>query len=220
MRKAHITVLLTLIMIFALAITSFASYDKAFVRADILNVRSEMSTDSKIIDRVPYGYEFSVVNIFDDWVEVVSNVAPVAYVSKKYVTFSSDEVQAAPSVGEDVVAFAKNYLGTGYSYGSSSPSGFDCSGFVMYVFKQKLGISLDHSSRAMSLVGSEVSVNELKAGDLVFFSTYSTSGVGHVGIYISDGNFIHASSGKGRVCISNLSEDYYAKHYKWARRIL
>lgn len=116
-----------------------------------------------------------------------------------------------------VVSVAQNYLGVPYVWGGTSPSGFDCSGFTQYVFRQ-CGYSINRTAAAQYSNGSYVSYDSLQAGDLVFFAnTYSASGITHVGIYIGGGQFIHAAN--GGVKISSLSESYYSSRYYGARRI-
>lgn len=122
------------------------------------------------------------------------------------------------SMSEMVVSYSKEYLGVPYVFGSSSSKSFDCSGFTMYVYK-KVGISLPHSAKGQASMGTRVSKSELKPGDLVFFQTY-TSGISHVGIYIGDGKFIHASSGAGHVVVTNLSDSYYTSRYRGATRLI
>jgi N-acetylmuramoyl-L-alanine amidase len=107
-------------------------------------------------------------------------------------------------------------------YGGSSPSGFDCSGYVQYVFKQ-FGINLERVAADQAGQGTKVSKANLKPGDVVFFDTNGKNNyINHVGIYIGNGNFIHASSGssKRKVVISDLSEGFYADAYMTARRFL
>jgi peptidoglycan DL-endopeptidase CwlO len=120
---------------------------------------------------------------------------------------------APPARFGGVVGIAMQYLGTPYRWGGASPGGFDCSGFVMYVFAQ-VGVSLPHNAAAQYGQGSPVSRSELQAGDLVFFS-----GLGHVGIYMGGGQFIHAPHTGDVVKISNLGEGWYASSYVGARRI-
>lgn len=134
---------------------------------------------------------------------------------------SSNNTAANASKASKIIATAKNYLGVKYVYGGTSPSGFDCSGFTSYVLRQH-GVSVSRTSSAQSGNGTAVAKSDLKAGDLVFFSSSTgSSKIGHVGLYIGGGQFIHASSGsKYRVIISSLSEPFYVKTYKAARRVI
>ncbi|WP_128083730.1 C40 family peptidase [Paenibacillus sp. DMB5] len=108
-------------------------------------------------------------------------------------------------------------IGTKYVSGGVSTNGFDCSGFTMYVF-DKIGINLPHQSGSQYQMGTAISRDNLREGDLVFFNT-SGRGVSHVGIYVGDGKFAHASSSKG-VTISSLSDSYYVNRYVGAKRIM
>jgi peptidoglycan DL-endopeptidase CwlO len=119
---------------------------------------------------------------------------------------------APPATHSSVVAIAEHYLGVPYVWGGASPSGFDCSGLVMYVFAQ-VGVSLPHSSYSQYGMGSPVSRDQLQPGDLVFFD-----GLGHVGIYVGGGSFIHAPHTGDVVKISGIS-GWYASTYVGARRL-
>jgi peptidoglycan DL-endopeptidase CwlO len=119
---------------------------------------------------------------------------------------------APPPTHGGVVGIAMHYLGTPYVWGGASPSGFDCSGFVMYVFAQ-IGVSLPHSSYAQYGYGSPVSRGDLQPGDLVFFD-----GLGHVGIYVGGGSFIHAPHTGDVVKISTMS-GWYASTFVGGRRL-
>ncbi|BAE86317.1 C40 family peptidase [Desulfitobacterium hafniense] len=117
---------------------------------------------------------------------------------------------------EKLLNRANSLIGVPYLWGGTTPKGFDCSGFVGYVFKAS-GISLPRTSFDMYKVGTPVKRDELKPGDLVFFSTY-TDGASDVRIYIGGNRTIGASS--GGVDIRSLSESYWDKHYYGARRVL
>ena len=119
---------------------------------------------------------------------------------------------APPSIHGGVVGIAMRYLGVPYVWGGASPSGFDCSGLVMYAFAQ-IGVSLPHSSYAQYGMGAPVSMSQLQAGDLVFFA-----GASHVGIYIGGGQFIHAPHTGDVVKISSLT-GWYASTFAGGRRI-
>lgn len=122
--------------------------------------------------------------------------------------------------GSEIVAYAKQFLGCKYVYGGSSPKGFDCSGFTQYVYKH-FGYSIARSSSAQSKNGRQVSKSELQLGDLILFTPYSSNkGIGHVGIYIGNDQFIHASSEKTGVITSSLNSSMYQRRYVTARRIL
>jgi len=132
--------------------------------------------------------------------------------SSNYITPNgSDKANA-------IIATAKKYIGVPYVWGGSTPEGFDCSGLVQYVFKQH-GITLNRTTKTQYQHGTFVAKSNLQPGDLVFFQNTYTTGISHVGIYIGNGDFIHASSSKG-VMISNLSNNYWSGHYYGARRVL
>ncbi len=120
--------------------------------------------------------------------------------------------------GEEIERIAKSLLGTDYQYGANGPYQYDCSSFTKYVFSKE-GITLPRVSKDQAKVGQYVRANELQKGDLVFFDSKKSSEVSHVGIYLSRGYFIHASSSQGKVTISNLNSNYYSRHFKWGRRV-
>jgi cell wall-associated NlpC family hydrolase len=121
---------------------------------------------------------------------------------------------APPSQYGGVVGVAMQFLGVPYVWGGSSPGGFDCSGFVMYVYAQ-VGVSLPHNAAAQFGSGVAISRDQLAPGDLVFFD-----GLGHVGLYIGGGQFVHAPHTGDVVKVSSLSDSWYAATYVGARRIL
>lgn len=120
-------------------------------------------------------------------------------------------------ISRRIMSTAQSYMGVPYVFGGTSPSGFDCSGYVQFVFANA-GVYLPRMADAQFEVGTPISSSDLIPGDLVFFSTY-TYGASHVGIYVGDGNFIHASSSRG-VTISSLYGDYWVSTYIGARRVV
>jgi len=116
-----------------------------------------------------------------------------------------------------VIATGKQYIGVKYVYGGTTPAGFDCSGFTQYVFA-KNGVNLPRVSRDQFKVGMSVSFNNLRSGDLVFFSLAKNGVIDHVGIYVGNGQFINASSSKG-VTIYTLG-NYWKSAYVGAKRVL
>ena len=135
--------------------------------------------------------------------------------SANYISLS-----ATSSQGEQIAKTALQYLGVPYVYGGASPRGFDCSGLCYYVYQQ-YGYSLYRGATSMwNNNGVLVAKSDLQPGDLVFFKD-STSPIGHVGMYIGDGKFVHAASGKGKVIITELEDSsYYARNYVGAKRII
>lgn len=121
-------------------------------------------------------------------------------------------------VHEKLMRQIEELLGVPYRYGGTSRKGMDCSGFVYYVYKKTLGIELPRQVRELYHFANPVLADDLKMGDLVFFRFSRTKGVDHVGIYLSDGQFAHASRSRG-VVISSLRSGYYRDHFVEARRV-
>jgi len=115
-----------------------------------------------------------------------------------------------------ILRTAYSMLGVPYMFGGMSPGGFDCSGFVCYVFRQA-GISLPRMADTQYDAVTHVNTSSLRSGDLVFFQTYAP-GASHVGIYVGDGKFIHASSSKG-ITVSEVFSGYWGARYLGAGRV-
>lgn len=216
---------------------------KLYVSVDSLKVRKENNTTSEIIDSLKKNDEVSVIEELTGWYKIKVD-GKVGYVSSKYVstqksketTSRGTDVQRTDEVteikepetssntssakGSDVVQYAKKYIGYKYVAGGASPStGFDCSGFTTYVYKQ-FGVNLNRTSRDQIKNGTAVERSNLQQGDLVLFRGESGSSIGHVGIYAGGGNFIHASNPKGGVKITALDSSYYNTRYVGARRVI
>ncbi len=140
--------------------------------------------------------------------------AQVLKESKNYI--SSDAY--ATTKAKQIIETAKRYIGVPYLWGGETPSGFDCSGFVQYVFRQN-GILLNRTVVTQYQHGYAVSKSNLAPGDLIFFQNTYTTGLSHIGIYIGNNQFIHASSSQG-ITISSLSNSYWSAHYHSCRRVL
>lgn len=130
--------------------------------------------------------------------------------------FSGGDTIASGSTSS-IVQYAFKFLGKAYVYGATGPNAFDCSGFTSYVYRH-FGVSLPRTAAEQSRVGAAVSKGDLKPGDLLFFNT--RGGISHVGMYIGNGEFIHAANEDSGVTISDLSGSYYMRTYCGARRIM
>ena len=124
--------------------------------------------------------------------------------------------RGAISKGNEVVNYACKFLGKPYAYGATGPNAFDCSGLTQYVYN-KFGVDISRTTYTQVEEGTKVKRSELRAGDLVFFNTEGS--ISHVGIYIGDGEFIHAPRTGKPVMVSSLSDGYYSARYATARRI-
>lgn len=136
------------------------------------------------------------------------------------------EASAAAAAGDsyfdrarDVIFYALSMIGINYRWGGSTPqTGFDCSGFVMHVYQQIAGLVLPRDSYSMARVGEQVSSEDLRPGDLVFFNTLRKP-FSHVGIYLGEQRFVHSPSSGGRVQIVSMNEPYWKTRYNGARRV-
>lgn len=192
---------------------------QGWVDGSDVRMRAAAGTDSEIVRVTTYGESVEILGVDGEWYKVSAG-GKTGYIRGDYVSFTEPDPSQAPaagSIGEQIVAFAEQFLGTPYVWAGSSPSGFDCSGFVSYVFKN-FGYTVNRTAASMYTNGVAVDESELQIGDAVFFASSSES-IGHVGIYIGDGEFIHSSSGCGYVTISGLDESYYSRMYVGARRI-
>lgn len=130
----------------------------------------------------------------------------------------TSSTESTLSGGEKIVQIARKYIGVPYVWGGSSPSGFDCSGFTQYVMRSA-GISIPRTTTEQYQMGTSVSKSDLQPGDLVFLKDTYRTGISHVGIYIGNGQVIHASSSHG-VTIAELSGSFFSQHYYGSRRVL
>ena len=188
-----------------------------------LKLRKGPSIDYEFIAILSNGETLDLISKGTEWHQV-SYYGQTGYVSAEFTTIQ-DGPKPVSSKRDELVAYAKKFLGTRYSWGGTNlNSGVDCSGFVYAVYRD-FGYKLNRTSRDQIKNGRQVAKSELIAGDLVFFDTTNATNRGyisHVGIYIGGGQFIHASSSSRTpyVTINALSENYYAIRYVGACRIL
>lgn len=192
------------------------------VTADRLNVRTGPSSFAAPVGQLVYGDEVNLTGISGDWYEILL-FGELRFIHSDYVSVRDAASLASRSgIGfsrdaSRLVNYSKNFIGTPYVSGGSSPSGFDCSGFTSYVYKQ-FGISLPRTSASQAEIGTFVKRSDLAPGDLVFFNTYG--GISHVGIFVGGNSFIHATVPGDVVKVSSLDASYYSSRYVTARRIL
>lgn len=197
---------------------------KVTLESGSLNIRAEASTLGAKLGTIPNGTVVALDDHINGWYLVTYDEI-TGYVSEEYIVSTTEPITVVSHgiTGADIVAKAKEYLGCPYVYGKAGPSSFDCSGFTSYIYKQ-FGYSINRTaSTQLNNDGTSVARADLQPGDLVFFRDYScTKSASHVGIYIGDGQFIHASSSSSAsgVKISSLSESWYANRYAGAKRIL
>lgn len=220
----------------------------AYISSTGINFREEPNTDSKVLKVFSQNAKITILEEQGTWYKIKHNdqegYVLKEYVSDKKVEVTSRSAEErtktttenkatestntkqveektttkTSSKGQEAANYVKQFVGCKYVYGGSTPKGFDCSGLTMYVYK-KYGISLSHSATAQSKVGTKVERANLQPGDLVFFKNYRTNtGIGHVGIYIGNNKFVHASTEKTGVITSSLTGSYSTR-YVTARRI-
>ena len=136
-----------------------------------------------------------------------------------FSSLSGDPSRPFTAVQESVIATARSLLGVPYRFGGTTPEGFDCSGYVGYVYRQSAGIELPRMTHDLARAGRPVTVADLRPADLVYFKIERQKPL-HVGIYMGDGKFIHSPSARGRVNIQDMNMDYWRTRYLGARRVI
>lgn len=181
-----------------------------------LNVRSTPSTSGSRVKQLSKGTVVQITAEQDGWYQIDGG-----YISADYITIVDAAEAAAYNSLSSVVTYAKQYLGYPYVYGGCSSRGFDCSGFVKYVFAN-FGVTLNRTASAQMDNGTSVAKADLQPGDVVFFkkSGSGASRASHVGIYVGNNQFIHASTSKTGVIISDMDSAYYTTGFVGARRML
>lgn len=192
-----------------------------------VRMRSTPSTSGNIIDTYSTGDTLAVIGINNGWYKL-NDGGKVGYIRSDLVEIVSESASyttatatSSSSLGQEIADYALQYVGYRYVYGAESPSvGFDCSGFVYYVYGQ-FGYNLSRTaSQQYKSNGVSVSKSELQTGDLVFFSSNGGYSVTHVGLYIGNNKFVHASTSSTGVIISSLDSAYYTRVWYAGKRII
>lgn len=193
-------------------------YGQVDTDGDTLNMRAGASTSFDTLCAIPSGTVLELEGIYEGWYKV-TYAGNTGYVSSEYIAITTEPAAAASSaLGEQLVALAKQYLGTPYVLGGNGPSSFDCSGFTKYIYAQ-FGYSLNRTATDQLQNGVSISRDELQPGDLVFFRYRTSKPVSHVGIYIGGGEFIHASTNRYVVQIDQMNSGHYDNVYVYTRRV-
>ena len=210
------------------------------ITGDLVNIRSKPAIDSNLLGTYAQGTVMTVIGINTGWYKVIHD-GHTGYVRSDFMsitsgtrasTSSSGSVSASGStthtytappanltLGEQIVDYALSFLGSKYVWGGASPSGFDCSGFVTYVYKY-FDISVTRTAQSQyDNDGVAVNKSDLSLGDLVFFNAGGSS-VTHVGIYIGNDEFVHSSSSSTGVIVSRLDSAYYTRVWHGAKRVV
>ena len=194
---------------------------------DRLNLRKGAGTSYSVITTLDKGVAVTVHSSSNGWSKVSVN-GMSGYVSSSYLSStkpsnsSSSTDSSTSSKVDKVLNFASQQLGKPYVWGAQGPNSFDCSGLTYYVYKNAAGITLPRTSVEQSKYGTTVSKSNLKAGDLIFFDTSGPNdgGVSHVGIYVGNGQMIHASSSQKKIVKVSVETSYWNNAFVRAKRVL
>lgn len=181
-----------------------------------LNIRSGPGSSYDKVGSLRTGRVVEAYSLENGWYKIENG-----YVSADYVTITDASEAAKSGLGSQIADFALTLVGCKYKYGASGPSAFDCSGFTRYVYKQ-FGHTLNRTASAQLDNGVSVARSELQPGDLVMFKKAgsSASRASHVGLYIGNNQFVHASSSSVGVIVSDINSSYYKSGFVGARRIV
>ena len=208
------------------ASTSTSSTQSAKVVCDTtVNFRSQPNTSCTVLASLANGTVVTVTGSSNGWYTATYN-GMTGYLSADYVQLTGSVTQSSNAVSYNgtsakraaVLEYAAQFLGTPYVYGGSTPSGFDCSGFTSYVFKNTVG-SIPRVAQSQFDATTRVSREELLPGDLVFFGS-SASSISHVGIYVGDDQFIHSPHTGDVVKYDSLNSSYYSSRFQGGGRVI
>jgi len=221
-KKVFLAVIL-IIVILSTTCTVFANEDTyRIVKATSLNIREQATTNSKVVGQVPYAGKVKILWLEPEWARI-SYGTTEGYVSRQYLVVPAQFVDLASrgtnvsSKGQAVAEYAKQFLGVPYVYGGTSPSGFDCSGFVYYIYKQ-FGVTLNRVANDQMVNGTWVPFSEAMPGDIIGFKNKSGY-VNHVGIYVGNGMMIHSPQTGEHVRYESVVSGNYSLRIAAVRRI-
>ena len=220
--KRILAFLITLVIFSTSLISVSAEEFKSYgvVKASLLNIRQAATTNSAILGQIPNGQKVGIYGLEPGWAKITYN-GIIGYVSLDYLTVVNEQLpsrgQVVSTKGQAVVELAKQYLGVPYVYGGSSPRGFDCSGFVYYIYKS-MGVTLNRVAADQMYNGQWVPTNALQPGDIVGFANRSGY-VNHVGIYAGNGMMIHAPQTGDVVKYESIVTGNYSMRIVCGRRI-
>ena len=215
------------------AASSGTTLGDGVINASDVRLRSDANTSSSILATLSKGTAVTVLTQSGSWYAVSYN-GTNGYVSQQYVTLGTslpaedtgssstdNTTSSVPSSGSgsSAVSIAYQYLGVPYVYGGASPSGFDCSGFVYYVYGT-FGISVGRTPAAQASAGTQVDKASLQVGDIVLFAGTGGSGITHAGIYAGNGQFSHSPNSRSTVSYSDLNSGYWSEHFYCGIRVV
>lgn len=210
---------------------------KGSIDGSVVNMRSGPSTDYNTVTQLRRDNKVEIFGFNCGWYKVRTSNNQIGYIRSDLLKLlekplenhgvasssgssssgsSSGSSSSTKSAGQKLADYALTYVGCPYVYGGTSPSGFDCSGFMQYVARNN-GITINRTATAQLQNGEYVERSNLQPGDLIFFGYGSSAS--HVGMYIGDGKFVHAQNSSTGVVITSLSQTYYDSRYLTARRI-
>lgn len=210
------------------------NFPKGNINIDSATLKQQPKSDTACVTKLKKDETVYIRDYAEGWYNIITSEDLEGWVESKYVkvlltdTFSVSRSGAGREVFGDIETVTSKYLGKGYVYGGNGPNGFDCSGFTSYILKtyygeylKSKGINLPRTASAQATIGTSVGRENLQKGDLVFFDTEGRIGdnIGHVGIYLGNGQIIHASTSRGRIVTDKLSDRYYATRFMKAVRL-
>lgn len=210
------------------------NFPKGNINADSAVLKQQPNSDMACVIKLKKDEAVYIKDYAKGWYNIITSADIEGWVESKYVTvllINTPGVSRSGSGGEvfyNIETVISKYLGKKYVYGGNGPNGFDCSGFTSYIlntyygeYLKFKGINLPRTASTQATVGTSIGKENLQKGDLVFFDTVGRIGdnISHVGIYLGDGQIVHASTSRGRIVTDNLSDRYYITRFMKAVRL-